>query len=70
MFQPTNQYPDAEAIHLFREGGGWLARSESHRAIFGADAVPTPWLDTMRASQVLATIRALNPGVIVTVEAA
>ena len=57
-----------ETITLYREAGLWLARSDSYRAIFGTDSVPTPYRDTAGAAWVLSTIRELNPGVTVTVE--
>ncbi len=68
MQQPTNQYPDAEAITLVREGGYWIARSERFRDAFDTDMLPTPYRDTAGAAWVLSTIRELNPGVTVTVE--
>ena len=68
MQQPTNQYPETEAIHLLREGGHWVARSERFRSTFDTDTLPTPYRDTAGAAWVLSTICELNPGVTVTVE--
>ncbi len=54
-------------IFLYREDGGWMARSESYREVFGTDTIPTPFHEMVRASQVCATIRELNPDALVSI---
>jgi hypothetical protein len=59
-----------DRIVLNVTAGGWVARHEGSIAadvwrLFGTDTIPTPFTLRTSAERVLATIKELNPGVVV-----
>lgn len=48
-------------IRLYRTPDGWMARSESYRAVFGTDLIPTAFTFKASAARVLAEITERNP---------
>lgn len=50
-------------IKLYKAGGVWMARDSRSEMIelFGTDTIPTAFMDTMPAENVLREIRRLNP---------
>ena len=59
-----------EHMHLFIEDGYWMMRTDSPetKAHFGTDTLPMPFSSQVRASQVYATVRELNPDAIIVVK--
>jgi hypothetical protein len=55
-------------IHLYREGGLWMAQfcgphASAVVAAFGTDSIPTPFTSEHSLEPVKATVEARNPGV-------
>ena len=59
-----------ERMHLFIEDGYWMMRTDSPetKELFGTDTLPMPFSSQVRASQVYATVRELNPDAEITVK--
>ena len=48
-------------ITLFRANGSWVAQSDSYKALFGCDTLPTAFTDKASPDMVHARISVLNP---------